>query len=107
MSDTKCAAAVFGDYSSYPCGKAGKFEEGGKHWCGIHLPSRVKAKLEARNAKWDAKSNAQRIRWKAEERLKAAIDAVLVAADQWEEDAVMFGPLGEAVREWRDAKAAL
>lgn len=32
----------------HPCGKPAKYHEDGKDWCGVHAPSRIRARLEKR-----------------------------------------------------------
>ena len=72
MSDArKCEEYVSGGSSwssrSRQCSKNAKSQEDGKWYCGTHLPSAVRAKKDAMEARWDAKWYAERaVRYKAE-----------------------------------------
>ena len=85
MSATKhtCAARVWRGYHSYTCGKAAKAERDGKWYCGTHDPERLRAKDEAREAKW---AHERAIR-DAEDAINSALDAAarLVESGAWRE----------------------
>lgn len=101
-SDDKkqCAGRCRSDngYHRHPCSKSGKYHEDGKDWCGSHRPSRIKAKVEARNAKWDAEWKArlaellfpshtmlpERRTRQRSQKITAAREAVIAAAKTWE-----------------------
>ena len=65
----KCCGSVSDHtgFHRYPCGKGASIDEGGKWYCRTHAPSLVKAKQEARHAKWDASAKARREGWAKEE----------------------------------------
>jgi len=56
----KCCGKVSpaGSWRIYPCGKNASMEHEGKHYCKTHHPPTVKAKADARTAKWRAKWDA-------------------------------------------------
>ena len=64
MSDKpKCPTTVYGDTWStrgHACGRTGAYEHEGKHYCKMHHPPTVKAKREAKHAKWIAEAQAKR-----------------------------------------------
>lgn len=52
----RCAAASMGSgHVSTQCSNRAKFEEEGHRWCGVHRPSTVRARRQARDKKWKAK----------------------------------------------------
>ena len=63
----KCAGKVWGSYDWGSCSYTGKTEEGGKLWCGIHLPSRIAAKRKALEDKWQADRDAREARIAADQ----------------------------------------
>jgi hypothetical protein len=100
----KCCGKVSpaGSWRSYPCGKNASMEHEGKHYCKTHHPPTVKAKADARTAKWRAEWDAldeakEKARAEAAEQkrradcydalvervkeLEEALRAILVAAD--------------------------
>lgn len=42
----KCAGYCKSTWHSYPCLNNGIFFEEGTHWCGVHAPSKVKARRD-------------------------------------------------------------
>ena len=62
-----------------PCDYPGKYFEDGKHWCGIHAPSKMKARRE----KNDAKYARERAIDSAKSAVKAKERDVVVAAEAW------------------------
>ena len=55
MEKNKCSEIVFGSdaFHQHGCPNTGKIERDGKFYCGTHDPVAVKAKLKARDEKWD------------------------------------------------------
>ncbi len=45
-----------------PCKNRGKHAEGGRGYCGLHLPSKLKAREEARDRKWRKDWDAKQAR---------------------------------------------
>jgi hypothetical protein len=86
MSEKCCAEISGGDMWHRPsCTRASKVERGGKFYCAIHDPVRVKEKHEQRATAWDAKwtaERAERERGIAEAALKdRALAAIRLIAD--------------------------
>ncbi len=80
----KCAGSVWGGrIGLLPCYRHGKFKEGGKRWCGIHLPSKVKAKQAERDAKWEAEWERKEAQRDRERAIESARDALIAAALAW------------------------
>ena len=46
-----CCATTFRNWQRYSCGRRGKVERGGKHYCGIHDPAKKEAKRVAMTAR--------------------------------------------------------
>jgi len=57
MNAHKCEADVWGTHRYTKCGKTAAHEHEGKWYCKTHHPPTVKAKREARNARWKAESD--------------------------------------------------
>ena len=51
-----CSKEIADGYSWYKCKKPVAGTEDGKPWCKIHLPSAVRARRDAQDAKWAAES---------------------------------------------------
>lgn len=84
MSEHKCCVKIFKDWHNKPCGKNGKFEREGKHYCGTHDPVKAKEKNEARSKKWEAEwaASAKESRLaNAAPELFAALKAIVLSAD--------------------------
>lgn len=67
----KCSGMIRGTGSwgylhKYHCPKTGKVERDGKWYCGTHDPVKIKERQEKRNAKWEAESEAQIAKYRAE-----------------------------------------
>ena len=60
MSAHKCEAGVRSGYWSVACGKNAAYEHEGRWYCKTHHPPNVKAKQDARDAKWEADWKARR-----------------------------------------------
>jgi uncharacterized Zn finger protein (UPF0148 family) len=80
--DAKCCAipTTAWGYRPAPCGNRAKVERNGKFYCGIHDPVAVRAKRDARNAKWDAQREASERQYERHARIRAARDAVVSMA---------------------------
>jgi hypothetical protein len=95
----RCACTgLFGSYHMSQCSNKAKFKEDGKGWCGIHLPSKLKAKDDAREARWKAEDKARDARYavdRAKEAVVLAAEAYVAVADAGGLD---DGQLREAVR---------
>ena len=65
----KCCGRVWSavGFHFYECRRCASVREGGKWYCKTHAPSLVKAKNDARQAKWDASAKARREGWAKEE----------------------------------------
>lgn len=69
----KCSETVYASWGNghgtfVPCKKSGKHNENGQWYCGIHAPSIVKVKREARSKKWKEEWAASKV---AEAKAKA------------------------------------
>lgn len=57
-----CVKKVWRGYTSYRCDNKGKYKENGEFYCGIHLPSKVKARDDKRDKAfkkgWDEQKKA-------------------------------------------------
>jgi len=60
MSAHKCEAGVRSGYWSVACGKNAAYEHEGRWYCKTHHPPNVKAKQDARDAKWEADWKSRR-----------------------------------------------
>ena len=76
----------------YPCTFNATFSENGQWWCGIHAPSKVKARKEKRDQEWKAKGAAVKAenqrradRYTEDARKLAAFDQLLEALKGWVE----------------------
>jgi hypothetical protein len=48
-----CIGKVWHNYRQSTCGRGAKYNEDGKWWCKIHLPSHIKTKNKLRDEKWE------------------------------------------------------
>jgi hypothetical protein len=69
----KCCAVMYRNWRTYDCGKAGKVEHAGKHYCGTHDP----AKRAARSAAVDARIDRAIRMGAAQSKVAAARDALV------------------------------
>lgn len=62
MEKQKCAGRTYDGMHRgyYPCTRNGSLEHDGKLWCKTHHPPTVKAKEQARSAKWEAEYQARK-----------------------------------------------
>lgn len=64
--DEKCQGAIFGEFRHSQCTKNGKHEYRGVKFCGTHLPEKVFARHQKREAerqrRWDAEAKERRYR---------------------------------------------
>ena len=84
----KCNGTIFRDYWKYRCGVTAKHEHEGSWYCKTHHPPTVKAKGDARSAKFRAKLYAER----------DAAQAKKFAADEQKQRADCYDDLFEALR---------
>ena len=84
----KCNGTIFRDYWTYRCGVTAKHEHEGSWYCKTHHPPTVKAKGDARSAKFRAKLDAER----------DAAQAKKLAADEQKQRADCYDDLLEALR---------
>ena len=84
----KCNGTIFRDYWTYRCGVTAKHEHEGSWYCKTHHPPTVKAKGDARSAKFRAKLDAER----------DAAQAKKLAADEQKQRADCYDDLFEALR---------
>ena len=84
----KCNGTIFRDYWTYRCGVTAKHEHEGSWYCKTHHPPTVKAKGDARSAKFRAKLYAER----------DAAQAKKLAADEQKQRADCYDDLLEALR---------
>ena len=84
----KCNGTIFRDYWTYRCGVTAKHEHEGSWYCKTHHPPTVKAKGDARSAKFRAKLDAER----------DAAQAKKIAADEQKQRADCYDDLLEALR---------
>ncbi len=73
---TLCQGKVWRHHYYYSCGNPGAIEEEGKKWCGIHAPSKAKAKAEKSRGQYDWKSKA----WDFDSKIRGAESEVMAAA---------------------------
>ena len=85
----KCDGTIFGGYRTYRCGVTAKHEHEGSWYCKTHHPPTVKAKGDARSAKFRAKLDAER----------DAAQAKKIAADEQKQRADCYDDLLEALRD--------
>jgi len=111
MSEKRqCAAVVYVGFHRTDCALPAKYEEDGKWWCHVHVPSRVKAKAEKLRAKREAESAERRAKRSRETALAAATEALVKAALAWAspQSATELAPLAthlnDAVAAYRKAK---
>jgi len=107
MSETRkqCAAMVrgegqWGSFHKHPCRATAKHTEDGQDWCGIHLPSKRRARYAKMTKMVDAKVVAFRKEMEVKQRGEALISAVL----RWDEDG-NAKPLQSAIVAYRKALA--
>lgn len=91
-----CCAKIYTGYWSKTCGKGAAYEHEGKWYCKTHHPPTVKAKDEARTAKWQAE-------WDA---LNQAKEKARAAAAEQKRRADCYDALVERVKELEDALSA-
>lgn len=98
MTDT-CCEDVWDRHSlhGYRCGKKAKVVVNGKSYCGIHDPSKVKARREKWNQIYNERSEA-RSRQFATERAYAEIAALTI---KYFDQKATFDDLEKAVMEYR------
>ena len=84
----KCNGTIFRDYWTYRCGVTAKHEHEGSWYCKTHHPPTVKAKGDARSARFRAKLDAER----------DAAQAKKLAADEQKQRADCYDDLFEALR---------
>ena len=84
----KCNGTIFGGYRTYRCGVTAKHEHEGSWYCKTHHPPTVKAKDDARSARFRAKLDAER----------DAAQAKKLAADEQKQRADCYDDLLEALR---------
>ena len=84
----KCNGTIFRDYWTYRCGVTAKHEHEGSWYCKTHHPPTVKAKGDARSAKFRAKLDAER----------DAAQAKKLAADEQKQRADCYDDFLEALR---------
>lgn len=97
----RCAATGIydGTFQGYSCGKSAKYRENSRDWCVLHLPSNVKLRRIALNAKYDAENAA----WREKNRRETALR---VACEGLSTDALESGVVKDAldacekVRKW-------
>jgi len=87
----KCSKRLFGGQRlmlGSPCSNQATVTEEGNPWCKIHAPSYVKAKNEAREAKWKAERDAKEKAWKEHgarenrrDQCEAAVPVLLAALE--------------------------
>jgi hypothetical protein len=73
MEAKQCCERVYGVgrmFNGSPCANKAKVERDGNHYCTVHDPVRVKEKIDARNAKWQA----QRAKDRTEREEAAALE---------------------------------
>ncbi len=84
MTDVRCAASVSGSgYHNSQCLNKGRYEEEGRHWCGRHQPSKIRAKQTAQKEKWD---EADRLRKIERAKGQARLDIVTAARAYFRQD---------------------
>lgn len=95
---SQCRARVQGTWHYHQCPHPGKFEEDGMLWCGHHVPSRVAAKEEKREAKYQTDRRRDNAMWAAK---GARTKIAKVAIDLFDQKA-SYDDLEKAVIDWRE-----
>jgi hypothetical protein len=81
VSDTRplsnqCSAKVWSGWSHYPCSKKAKVNRNGKDYCGIHDPQKVAARNAKQEAKWDAQRRLNAMQFAVRLARENAIDTL-------------------------------
>lgn len=74
MTRRNCAGSVHDGWRFNNCSRAGSVERDGKWWCKQHDPDAVKARKDARHAKWQAHWDEMGLRRKQEEADRLILD---------------------------------
>jgi len=115
MSEKRqCAGRVAGGgWGRRDCAAPAKYEEDGKWWCGVHVPSRVEAKRVAKLERWEAERLRRNAEWAEQEArrereaaLAAATEELVQAALEWDKSGNPWslGRLMDAVAAYRKAR---
>jgi len=94
-----CRAGVWGEYTWHQCYFKPKYEEGGIKFCGVHLPSKIKAKADKRNAKFRLSMDRSYARQAVRDALSHIANVAVEVFDQ----KATYDDLEKAVIDYRSA----
>lgn len=81
----QCSATVYVGMTHYSCRKSGRFFENDKWWCTSHVPSKVKERDAANNARWRERLAHESAERKRQQALGDAKERIITTAIAWRE----------------------
>lgn len=69
----------------HQCSKTATVKRGGKHYCGIHDPEKIKERRKKQDEEYNRKMRAERPKWFAHSMFQLLVDSQTSIDDNWKE----------------------